>query len=60
MDGHDAARACRPASRVRKQSGQSKRPVLDMSQIEDMEMIISEATEFNHPVQSSFAFVFAP
>ncbi|MFC1285455.1 YolD-like family protein [Bacillus paralicheniformis] len=34
-----------------------KRPVLDMSQIEDMEMIISEATEFNNPVQFS---VFKP
>lgn len=30
-----------------------KRPLLDMSQIEDMEMIISEAMEFNHPVQFS-------
>ncbi|OLQ49680.1 hypothetical protein BHT95_21470 [Bacillus paralicheniformis] len=30
-----------------------KRPVLDMSQIEDMEMIISEAMEFNNPVQFS-------
>ncbi len=34
-----------------------KRPVLDMSQIEDMEMIISEAMEFNNPVQFS---VFKP
>ncbi|WP_456282928.1 YolD-like family protein [Bacillus sp. JZ34] len=30
-----------------------KRPVLDMSQIEDMEMIKSEAMEFNNPVQFS-------
>ncbi|QHZ49084.1 YolD-like family protein [Bacillus sp. NSP9.1] len=30
-----------------------KRPVLDMSQIEDMEMVISEAMEFNNPVQFS-------
>ncbi|MED1024621.1 YolD-like family protein [Bacillus licheniformis] len=28
-----------------------KRPVLDMSQIEDMEMIISEAMEFNTQLQ---------
>ncbi|MDQ9096528.1 YolD-like family protein, partial [Bacillus licheniformis] len=28
-----------------------KRPVLDLSQIEDMEMVISEAMEFNYPVQ---------
>ncbi|QII50365.1 YolD-like family protein [Bacillus paralicheniformis] len=28
-----------------------KRPVLDMSQIEDMEIVISEAMEFNNPVQ---------
>ncbi|KYC77229.1 YolD-like family protein [Bacillus sp. FSL K6-3846] len=28
-----------------------KRPVLDMSQIEDMEMIISEAMEFNPQLQ---------
>ena len=28
-----------------------KRPVLDMSQIENMEMAISEAMEFNKPVQ---------
>ncbi|WP_254115392.1 YolD-like family protein [Bacillus haynesii] len=28
-----------------------KRPVLDMSQIEDMEMIISESMEFNTQVQ---------
>ncbi|MED2944254.1 YolD-like family protein [Bacillus swezeyi] len=34
-----------------------KKPVLDMSQIEDMEMIISEAMEFNNPVQFS---VFKP
>lgn len=34
-----------------------KRPVLDMSQIEDMEMVISEAMEFNYPVQFS---VFKP
>ncbi|MCY9152509.1 YolD-like family protein [Bacillus haynesii] len=34
-----------------------KRPVLDTSQIEDMEMIISEAMEFNNPVQFS---VFKP
>ncbi|EWH20760.1 YolD-like family protein [Bacillus haynesii] len=34
-----------------------KRPVLDMSQIEDMEMIISEAMEFSNPVQFS---VFKP
>jgi|GEM_PF-364638 len=34
-----------------------KRPVLDMSQIEDMEMIISEAMEFNNPVRFS---VFKP
>ncbi|KAA0840126.1 MULTISPECIES: YolD-like family protein [Bacillus] len=34
-----------------------KRPVLDMSQIEDMEMIISEAMEFNKPVRFS---VFKP
>ncbi|MFP7276023.1 YolD-like family protein [Bacillus paralicheniformis] len=34
-----------------------KRPVLDMSQIEDMEMTISEAMEFNNPVQFS---VFKP
>ncbi|OJT67030.1 YolD-like family protein [Bacillus licheniformis] len=27
-----------------------KRPVLDMAQIEDMEMAISEAMEFNNPV----------
>ncbi|MCY8141925.1 YolD-like family protein [Bacillus haynesii] len=30
-----------------------KRPVLNLSQIEDMEMVISEAMEFNHPVQFS-------
>jgi hypothetical protein len=34
-----------------------KRPVLDLAQIEDMEMIISEAMEFNNPVQFS---VFKP
>ena len=34
-----------------------KRPVLDMSQIEDMEMAISEAMEFNNQVQFS---VFKP
>lgn len=34
-----------------------KRPVLDMSQIEDMEMAISEAMEFNNSVQFS---VFKP
>ncbi|MCY9280852.1 YolD-like family protein [Bacillus haynesii] len=34
-----------------------KRPVLDLSQIEDMEMIISEAMAFNNPVQFS---VFKP
>ncbi|RRD98596.1 YolD-like family protein [Bacillus licheniformis] len=34
-----------------------KRPVLDLAQIEDMEMIISEAIEFNNPVQFS---VFKP
>ncbi|MGO0739329.1 YolD-like family protein, partial [Bacillus licheniformis] len=34
-----------------------KRPVLDLSQIEDMEMVISEAMEFNYPVQFS---VFKP
>ncbi|MBK4208469.1 hypothetical protein CHH90_18065 [Bacillus licheniformis] len=34
-----------------------KKPVLNMSQIEDMEMIISEAMEFNNPVQFS---VFKP
>ncbi|QAS18469.1 YolD-like family protein [Bacillus licheniformis] len=34
-----------------------KRPVLDMSQIEDMEMIISEAMDFSNPVQFS---VFKP
>ncbi len=28
-----------------------KRPVLDMSQIEDMEIVISEAMGFNNPVQ---------
>ncbi|QAT67923.1 YolD-like family protein [Bacillus glycinifermentans] len=28
-----------------------KRPVLDMSQIEDMERVICEAMEFNMPVQ---------
>nr|WP_256700682.1 YolD-like family protein [Bacillus paralicheniformis] len=34
-----------------------KRPVLDMAQVEDMEMIISEAMEFNNPVRFS---VFKP
>ncbi|GIN75043.1 MULTISPECIES: YolD-like family protein [Bacillus] len=34
-----------------------KRPVLDMSQIEDMQMVISEAMELNNPVQFS---VFKP
>ncbi|KAA6475451.1 YolD-like family protein [Bacillus swezeyi] len=34
-----------------------KRPVLDMAQIEDMEMVISEAMEFNKTVQFS---VFKP
>ncbi|QBR22286.1 YolD-like family protein [Bacillus licheniformis] len=34
-----------------------KRPVLDTSQIEDMEIIISEAMEFNNPVLFS---VFKP
>ncbi|TWJ97647.1 hypothetical protein CHCC20327_4297 [Bacillus licheniformis] len=34
-----------------------KRPVLDLAQIDDMEMIISEAMEFNNPVQFS---VFKP
>ncbi|MED2942915.1 YolD-like family protein [Bacillus swezeyi] len=34
-----------------------KRPVLDIAQIEDMEMIISEAMEFNKTVQFS---VFKP
>lgn len=34
-----------------------KRPVLDISQIEDIEMIISEAMEFSNPVQFS---VFKP
>jgi len=34
-----------------------KRPVLDMSQIEEMEMAISEAMEFNNSVQFS---VFKP
>ncbi|TWJ33958.1 hypothetical protein CHCC5027_3403 [Bacillus paralicheniformis] len=34
-----------------------KRPVLDMAQVEDMEKVISEAMEFNNPVQFS---VFKP
>ena len=57
MDSYDATGACRPAPRIRKQPGQSKRPVLDMSQIEDMQMVISEAMELNNPVQFS---VFKP
>lgn len=57
MDSYDAAGACRPAPRIRKNQNKVKRPVLDMSQIEDMEMIISEAMEFNHPLWFS---VFKP
>lgn len=57
MDSHDAAGACQSDPRIRKQPDKVKRPVLDMSQIEDMEMTISEAMEFNNPVQFS---VFKP
>ncbi|WP_411802387.1 YolD-like family protein [Bacillus haynesii] len=53
MDSNDVDRACQPDSRFRKQPEQSERPVLDMSPIEDMEMIISEAMEFNNPVHFS-------
>ncbi|WP_422850989.1 hypothetical protein [Bacillus haynesii] len=48
---YDAAKACPLLYELESSQNKVKRTVLDMSQIEDMEMVKSEAMEFKNPVQ---------